>query len=409
MKKKVIVLIFCLMILINIFSNTYATIEEDKINSSNVGVYNLDNMELLYGQNQNEKISIASITKVMTAIVAIENISDVNEKVIIDYDTILGKVDLDLVVAGIYDNEELTYYDLIATMLIPSGADSATYLACNLFENEDKFIQKMNEKAKEIGMDNTSFSNSTGLDDENNYSTINDVAKMMKYALNISVLKEIMSLDSYTTSDGSITVNNTISKTCKRFGIEKEYIIGGKTGTTEDAGLCLASFSSDEGVNILTIVTGSSMYSTKPYNIIDSEYLYSEIINNYSMKKIISNGDVVYQLPSTCTKQDNVLIYSKEDILAYTDFVDESKIVINYEGLEMLDYTIKKGEKVGEISIYYNNKLVNKIDATVDEELKFSIVKWAKMNKEPIIILCIILVIIVIAIRALTKENNRKK
>ena len=75
----------------------------------------------------------------------------------------------------------------------------------------------------------------------------------------------------------------------------------------------------------------------------------------------------------------------------------------------MLDYTIKKGEKVGEISIYYNNKLVNKIDATVDEELKISIVKWAKMNKEPIIILCIILVIIVIAIRALTKENNRKK
>lgn len=396
------------MILFSINSCIFASIDEENINSKNVGVYNLDDLELLYGINENEKISIASITKVMTAIITIENIDDINEKIVIDYSTISGKIEPDLVTAGIYDEEELTYYDLLCTMLIPSGADSAVYLANNIFDEEDIFIKKMNEKAKEIGMNNTSFSNPTGLDDENNYSTINDVAKMMKYALSNNILREIMSLNNYTTSDGNITVNNTIFTSSKRYGVEINYIIGGKTGTTGDAGLCLASFSKDDNVELLAIVTGSSMCSTSPYNIIDSEYLYSEISKEYSKKVIISNGDVIYQLPSTCTKQDSILIYCKEDILAYTNYVDKDKIKIEYNGIDMLDYTIKQGEKIGEINIYYNDKLIKNMDVILEEKLNFSVVKWAEMNKEPIIILAIIVIVILVLIRLLTRDRKNK-
>ena len=131
-------------------------------------------------------------------------------------------------------------------------------------------------------------------------------------------------------------------------------------------------------------------------------------------------------LQSTAAASERVVEFLKEpemddqkEIVKYLDPAKvEGNIVFDhikfsYDGEKNVikDFCcdVKKGEKVGEISIYYNNKLVNKIDATVDEELKFSIVKWAKMNKEPIIILCIILVIIVIANRALKKENNRKK
>lgn len=396
------------MILSSIYNSIFAIINTEKISSKNIGVYNLDNMELLYGLNQNEQISIASITKVMTAIVAIENIDDLDEKIIIDYSTIRGKLDSDLVVAGIYDGEELTYYDLLCTMLIPSGADSAMYLANNVLDSEDTFIQKMNEKAKELKLNNTNFSNPTGLDDENNYSTITDVSKMMKYALDNSTLKEIMSLDTYTTSDRSLTVNNTISKTSKKYGIELDYIIGGKTGTTSDAGLCLASFSKDEDTNLLAIVTGSSMYSQRPYNIIDSEYIYSEISNDFSKKTIISKGDVIYNLPTICSKQDNVLIYSKEDILAYTDHVNENNILIQYDGLEVLDYTIKQGDKIGTIKIYYNNIFLKEIDVTLDEKLDFSIIKWIKINKKPIIISSIVILIIIIFISFSIKNRKNK-
>lgn len=407
MRKRILTLLFIFTITFNY--TVFAAIDESSISSPNIGVYNMDNMELLYGKNQNEKISIASITKVMTAIVAIENITDINEKVNIDYTIISEKIDSELSVAGIYDGETLTYYDLLCTMLIPSGADSAMYLACSIFESEDMFIQKMNDKAREIGMSSTSFSNPTGLDDENNYSTINDVAKMMRYALNNQILKEIMSLKEYTTTDENITVNNTIFRSATRYGVDVQNIIGGKTGTTEDAGLCLASFSEDEGVNLLAIVTGSSMYSSSPYNLIDTEYLYEKIKEDYSIQTIISSGTPIYELPSTCTKQDSVTIYAKEDISAYVENIDTDKITIDYSGIDMLDYTIKQGEKVGTLSIYYNGKLVKEMDVTIDEKLDFSVLKWMNLNKGVIAFFAVIIAGIVSLILIFTLKIRKKK
>lgn len=396
-----------------VFSNyIFASINlEDELYSPNVGVYNLENMELLYGENVDKTISFASITKVMTAIIAIENIQNINESITIDYSYIQNKVDSELVTAGIYDGQVLTYYDLIATMLVPSGADSAEYLANIIFENEDTFINKMNEKAQELGMNNTSFSNVTGLDDDNNYSTINDLAKMMKYAMENDTLKEIMSLSEYTTTDKNITVRSTIDSARARYGIDVDYIIGGKTGTTGDAGLCLASFSEDEGVELLTIVTGASMYSSTMYNVIDTETIYESIINSYSMQNIVSVGDLLYEILCVCTKQDSVNILSKEDVLIYTDVIDKDCIKIEYEGLESLDYTIKEGETIGKIKVYYDENFIKEMDVTLDEKLEFSLIKWININIENIIIFTGVLIIFISAIILIYKKKNlnRKK
>ena len=396
-----------------VFSNyIFASINlEDELYSPNVGVYNLENMELLYGENVDKTISFASITKVMTAIVSIENIQNINESITIDYSYIQNKVDSELVTAGIYDGQVLTYYDLIATMLVPSGADSAEYLANIIFENEDTFINKMNEKAQELGMNNTSFSNVTGLDDDNNYSTINDLAKMMKYAMENETLKEIMSLSEYTTTDSNITVRSTIDSARARYGIDVDYIIGGKTGTTGDAGLCLASFSEDEGVELLTIVTGASMYSSTMYNVIDTETIYESIINSYSMQNIVSVGDLLYEIPCVCTKQDSVNVLSKEDVLIYTDVIDKDCIKIEYEGLESLDYTIKEGETIGKIKVYYDENFIKEMDVTLDEKLEFSLIKWININIENIIIFTGVLIIFISVIILIYKKKNlnRKK
>ena len=259
------------------------------ITSPYYGIYNAEDMELLIGENTTEKISIASITKIMTAIVAIDNIEDVNEKITIDTDIISGKVDTDLVTAGIYNGQELTYYDLLATMLVPSGADSAVYLQNIVFNDEELFIQKMNEKATQIGMNNSHFVNVTGLDNDDNYSTIEDVAKMMKYAIDNNTLKEIMMLKEYTTTDNNLTVKSTITNLAKRADITTNLILGGKTGTTGDAGICLASFSRDEkeNVDLIAVVTGTNMYSAKPFNVIDSMELYEEVITHYLYRPIV--------------------------------------------------------------------------------------------------------------------------
>ena len=406
MKQKIFLIYIILTIIFN--SYIFATINFDDIYSPNVGVYNLENMEMIYGKNENEIISFASITKVMTAIVAIENIENVNDTVIVDYSKIDGKVDIELVTAGIYDGQSLTYYDLLATMLVPSGADSAEYLANIIFDSEEIFIQKMNDKAEEIGMNNTSFSNVTGLDDEENYSTINDLAKMMKYALDNEYLKEIMSLRSYTTTDNSITVSSSISNATTRYGINIEYIIGGKTGTTGDAGLCLASFSEDDGVELLAIVTGTSMYSNTMYSVIDSENIYEKVINSYSNQNIVSVGEELYQVPCICTKQESIKILSKEDIAIYTDVIDKDAIKIEYDGMDTLDYTVKQGENIGKVKVYYKDKLIRELDIILDEKLEFSLIKWIDINIENIIIFIGMIVIFISTITLIYKKKNIK-
>ncbi len=406
MKQKIFLIYIILTIIFN--SYIFATINFDDIYSPNVGVYNLENMEMIYGKNENEIISFASITKVMTAIVAIENIENINDTVIVDYSKIDGKVDIELVTAGIYDGQSLTYYDLLATMLVPSGADSAEYLANIIFDSEEIFIQKMNDKAEEIGMNNTSFSNVTGLDDEENYSTINDLAKMMKYALDNEYLKEIMSLRSYTTTDNSITVSSSISNATTRYGINIEYIIGGKTGTTGDAGLCLASFSEDDGVELLAIVTGTSMYSNTMYSVIDSENIYEKVINSYSNQNIVSVGEELYQVPCICTKQESIKILSKEDIAIYTDVIDKDAIKIEYDGMDTLDYTVKQGENIGKVKVYYKDKLIRELDIILDEKLEFSLIKWIDINIENIIIFIGMIVIFISTITLIYKKKNIK-
>lgn len=407
MKNKFLII----FIFFNLILNTVLGAENlNNIDSTNYGVYEADNLKQLYGQNTQEKISIASITKLMTAVVAIENINDLNEYVTVDYSLISNNLDPELAVAGIYDGQTLTYYDLLATMLIPSGADSAIYLSEIIFNDSTEFINQMNKKAHKLQMNNTNFSNVTGLDDENNYSTIEDVAKLLKYVLENNTLKEIISLKEYTTTDGKLTVSSTISRSAQRYGIDINYILGGKTGTTGDAGICLASYFNDESVELITVVTGADMYSTEPFNIIDTESLDEYISDTYSMQNIISTGEEILRLNTLNCKQDSVTFYSDTNITKYLDKLDKSKINIEYNGVEILTSNIQEGEKIGEISIYYDNELLKTSDIILNEKLDFSLTKWISNNRYPILITIasILVLSILFYIKFKKKSKNLK-
>lgn len=404
-KNVVKIIVFILFFMIEI-SDIYAVVDEEKIHSSNVGVYNIEDMSLIYGKNIDERISIASITKVMTAIVAVENVEDVYNSVKIDYNQISKWLYEELSIAGIYDGQELTYYDLIATMLIPSGADSAIFIASNIFKNYNEFINKMNEKASELGMNSTHFSNPVGDDDENNYSTIEDVAIMMNYALKNNTLKDILTMKKYTTSDNKLTVYSTLDSLAIKYGVQIDKIIGGKTGTTQNAGRCLASFSDDEGVPLLVIVVGSPLYSNMPYNLIDTEYLYDIIQKEYSKRYIFVKGDKVFKIPTLYTTKKYVDIEVPEDVMVYTDKIEQKDIKVQYEGISLIDSSIKSGEKLGKLSIKYREKNIYESDVLLDESLEFSITKWIKTEYSTITwILGISLILISISLRLDEKKS----
>lgn len=350
------------------------------IQSKYVGVYNADNMELLYGKNTNEKISIASITKIMTAVVSVENITDLNEKVTINYDLISNSVSTDLAVCGIVNGQVLSYYDLVATTLIPSGADSALYLANTVCGDYNTFIQKMNEKAKEIGMENTSFDNPVGIDSVNNYSTINDVAKLLNYAMQNDVLVQIMSTETYTTSDGNITVGHTIDKSAYRNGIRTEHILGGKTGTTGDAGICLASYAKDEDINLIAVVTGASMYSARPHNIIDTEKILGYIKENYTTRDVISTDEKILSVSAIGCLEDEIKFSSGKSIPKYTGPIQKENLEYKYKKTEDIAPLMIKDAKVGEVEVYYNGEYLDTVELKLAENVNFEMIEWAKKN-----------------------------
>ena len=156
------------------YTEIYA--EELELNSEKYILYNMNDNEVILSKDENKKAYIASLTKIMTVLVAIENIDDYDKKVTITYD-MLKDIDWDVTVVGFKTGEKVTYDDLLYGAMISSGADAVNALAISISGSKSKFIELMNNKVKELNLKNTHFANVVGLFDEENYSTAYDVSK----------------------------------------------------------------------------------------------------------------------------------------------------------------------------------------------------------------------------------------
>ena len=210
-------------------------------------VMDLDSGRILYEKNANQKRLIASITKIMTAIVAIEE-GDLTEKITV------GEEVLSMYGTNIYVEvgEKMKLRDLLYGLLLRSGNDASVVIAKAIAGSEEKFVNLMNKKAQKIGMKNTIFKNPHGLDEETeNYSTAYDMALLSKYAYKNKTYRNIVSTDKYEVSTGKKTYlwynRNKLLTTY-------EYCTGGKNGYTPRAGKTLVTTASKKGLN-LTIVT----------------------------------------------------------------------------------------------------------------------------------------------------------
>lgn len=402
-KKVFVILLFCILYL---SANVLAT-EKINLNSKYYGVYTLDNLQELESKEQNKIVPIASLTKIMTAIVCIENIDNLNQTVVVNLPQVQSYYNEEYSVAGLKDGQEISYYDLIATMLIPSGADSASCIALNVFGDYSRFIKEMNDKAKEIGMSSTSFSNPIGADDSNNYSTVYDVALMMKYALENDTLKKLMSEYEYTTKDGSITVKNALFVLADLYGVDVSKITGGKTGMTGDAGYCLASFSENTEKPLICIVLGCYIVPGTLFHLEDSQSLYNYVDEIYDYKNIYQKGDRILTLPTYHSTKTNVSVCVNDDISVYMqndENIDFQNVYIDYSGIPLLSSKNKIGDVIGSAKIYYKDEIIGDVDVVLGEEVKFSILKWSKDNTLYVILFEIIVIILLAYI--LKKKNS---
>ena len=339
---------------------------ELSINSSHAILYNLDSGNILYEKNSEDIISIASLTKIMTAIVAIENMDSMDTKVTLTNEDFEGLYEANASVANFYPNEVVTYRDLLYGLLFPSGADAAQALT-RLIGGREHFLFLMNQKCQELGLKNTHFMNETGLDEENHYSTVKDVATFFLYALENETFREIIMNKKYTTSDGTKTYKSTLTNYQERYSISMDYILGGKTGMTSNAGLCLATFAYHEGVNYLLVTAKASING--PTHVNDAKTIYEYFMNHYQNQVIIKEGETLVELPAFLQKKLKVL--SDKTIVKYlsNDFQKE-EISLEYEGPNYITPLVLLKSSIGTIKVLYKGEVLDKIYISLPYDYK---------------------------------------
>lgn len=217
------------------------------INSKNVIVIDCAENEIIASRDAEARVSPASTTKVMTLLVATENISDMNDTFTMTYEITDPLFEAEATVAGFSAGEEIGMTDLLYGVILPSGGDASIALAQKISGSEEAFAALMNEKAEQLGLKNTHFVNCTGLYHPDHYTSVADMAVILKAAMENSLCRSILSTYQYTTAstpqhpDGLMLTSTLFSY---MYGTEPETaeILGGKTGFVNESGYCIASF-----------------------------------------------------------------------------------------------------------------------------------------------------------------------
>lgn len=373
--------------------------------SKNAILYDLNDNSVLYELKSDEKVSIASLTKIMTVILAIENVEDVNKKVTLNYKSFEGLLEANASVVGFQIGDKISYLDLFYGALLPSGADAAQAIAINVSGSISSYVDLMNEKASELELENTHFKNVTGLDSSNQYSSVKDVATLLKYALKNETFKKIFTTRSYTSTNG-INMYSTLVSYNNAYGLDTSKILGAKTGYTDDAGLCMASISDLDDMNLL-LVTAGAPTDIKYYQIKDAINVYNYFNDNFTELILIKKDQLLMSLRTEYDNRENINFYAKEDIeKIMPKSYNSEDLVFDYDGIDLLTTNSEIGSKIGTFTISYNNKILDKIDIILEDKINFNIFRFIKVNW--IISLIVSFVIFILFIK-ISKKRKKKK
>ena len=297
----------------------------------------MDSGRILYSKNSNDVRLIASITKIMTAILAIEN-ENLNKQVIV------GEEILKMYGTNIYIEvgEQMSLIDLLYGLLLRSGNDASVVIAKTVGKTESNFVKMMNDKAEKLNMKNTTFENPHGLDDDTkNYSTAYDMALLSSYAYKNATYRKISATKKYEVSNGKKTY---LWYNRNKLLTNYKYATGGKNGYTPDAGKTLVTTASKDGLNITTVtLKDSNPYENhenidndifekyKKYTIVDKDNFH--IDKNYFDAKLYIKNSFTYPL----TEEE------KEKIKTLVSITDKDKT------------------KVGKITIYLDKEIIGTV------------------------------------------------
>lgn len=252
------------------------------IRSTNAVLMDVKSGKVIGDINGKEAIYPASMTKIMTAIVAMEELPNLDKEITLTqelFDELYGQ---DATQAGFQPGETVKARDLLYGVMLPSGAECCLALAEEISGSEAEFVEKMNKKAERLKMEKTNFCDSTGLHNPDHYSSAYDIALLLRYALHNTAFREIVQSARHSTPgtnvhpDG-ITYYSTMFKNMSTTNVNGGQILGGKTGYTTEAGHCLASFAEIEGREYILVTAGAPADASGTPHIQDAYTIYNRL------------------------------------------------------------------------------------------------------------------------------------
>ena len=328
-------------------------------------------------------MAMASTTKIMTCLLLVENVPDLDNTIIRAKAAILGTfANQNVSLAGILAGEELTARELLYCMLLQSGNEAASIVADYLGdESINNFIAMMNARAKELGAKNTNFVNPHGLHDDNHYTTAYDMALIAKEALKHDVIKEIASTYSYklrktNKRDGEwlVSTNKMMLKSSDYY---RSYIKGLKTGTTTPAGKCFIAYANKGGYNYLSVMLGAP-YKDQNGNVYAENYSFSETaklcdwaFSEFSLKTILPENESVAQIDLRLSSDsDSLLLYPKEKITALIPSdIDVSSVQVVEHVNSHVEAPVKKGDVLGYVEVKLADEVLGITDLVAADDV----------------------------------------
>lgn len=235
--------------------------EDRKYQAKAIYVYNLTDDKKVYGKNEDERLPMASLTKIMTVRLALRHIRDLSKLAPVDTKAYQEAVANNASMAGFFGGESTTFRDLLYGTMLASGAEACDSLAINVAGSVDDFVRLMNDDARKLKLKNTSYANADGMDNEGNYQSAKDCAMLIKDSLYDGNFRAIFTRKDFLSSPTNnhpegLYIESTIFKNLKDYQQKGFEILGGKSGTTDKAGLCWATLAEKNGKEYIVVVMG---------------------------------------------------------------------------------------------------------------------------------------------------------
>lgn len=429
MIKKIFCICFSIFILVSctIVPTLAYTPTNFDVSAEGALLVSMDTGAILYSKNMHEKLYPASLTKIMTALLLLENTPDLDKEIItVSPNVVKSLQGTDSSTAGLVAGEQLTARQMLYNLMLPSANDGALAIAEHVSGSIDAFVDLMNKRAAGLGMNDTHFANPHGLYNPNHYTTPYDIYLLTKAALSYSVFKEVVSTKRYSMPATNMTPAKTLSNSNMMIDASTayyyQYASGVKTGFTDEAGRCLVSTATKDGYSYICVLMKSPDVvngAKVRLEFGDSKKLYEWAFNDFEYKSVVNTDSIVGEVGvDMAWDVDHVSLVPESSFSSIIPKkADASTVTLDVTlNSQKVDAPVQQGQVMGTAKIMFAGEQIGTVNVVAAEGVQRSkILYGVRLLKDAMnsvwarLILIILIAAIIVFIIACILMNVRRK